>query len=129
MGDPVSDMFARILNAKASGKPGLDVPFSQLKYEIAKLLKREGFLKEAEQRGRKGKKMLELALKYQGKASAISGLKRISKPGQRIYSSSQDLLKTRRQGGTLLVSTSKGMMTDREARKQKLGGEVIGEVY
>ena len=129
MVDPIADMLTRIRNAKAVQKPSVEIPFSKIKLEIAKTLLREGFLKEAEQKGRKERKILEITLKYEDKISAISGIKKVSKPGQRIYSSSQELLKAKREGGTLLVSTSKGIMTDREARKNHMGGEIICEIW
>jgi len=129
MVDPIADMLTRIRNAQALQKPSVEIPFSKLKLEVAKVLLKEGFLKEAEQRGRKGRKVLELILQYEDKIPMIAGLKKVSKPGQRIYVSSRELLKAKREGGTLIVSTSKGIMTDREARKNHMGGEVICEVW
>jgi small subunit ribosomal protein S8 len=129
MVDPIADMLTRIRNAQAVQKPSVDIPFSKLKFDIAKVLLKEGFLKEAEQRGRKGRKVLEITLQYEDKIPMLAGLKKVSKPGQRIYASSRELLKARREGGTLLVSTSKGIMTDREARKSRMGGEVICEIW
>ena len=129
MVDPIADMLTRIRNAQRVQKPSLEVPFSKLKFEIARVLLKEGFLKEAEQRGRKGRKVLEITLQYEDKIPMIAGLKKVSKPGQRIYVSSRELLKAKREGGTLLVSTSKGIMTDREARKTQVGGEIICEVW
>jgi small subunit ribosomal protein S8 len=122
-------MLTRIRNAQRVQKPSIEVPFSKLKFEIAKVLLKEGFLKEAEQRGRKGRKVLEITLQYEDKLPMIAGLKKVSKPGQRIYVSTRELLKAKREGGTLLVSTSKGIMTDREARKTQVGGEIICEVW
>ena len=129
MVDPIADMLTRIRNAQRVQKPSVEIPFSKLKLEIAKTLVKEGFLKEAEQKGRKERKVLEVTLQYEDKISAISGIKKVSKPGQRMYASSQELLKAKREGGTLLVSTSKGIMTDREARKTQVGGEIICEVW
>ena len=136
MVDPIADMLTRIRNAQAVQKPSVDIPFSKLKFEIAKVLLKEGFLKEIEQRGRKERKVLEVTLQYEdppggeaGKIPMIAGLKKVSKPGQRIYVSSRELLRVKREGGTLLVSTSKGIMTDREARKSRLGGEIICEIW
>lgn len=127
--DPVADMLTRIRNAQAVQRPSVEIPFSKLKLEIAKVLLHAGFLKEAEQKGRKGRKVLEVTLLYEDKISVIAGIKKVSKPGQRIYASSRELLRAKREGGTLLVSTSKGIMTDREARKSRLGGEIICEVW
>lgn len=129
MVDPIADMLTRIRNAQATRKPSVEVPFSQLKFNIAKALLKEGFLKEAEQRGRKERKVLELGLQYEDKIPMIAGVKKVSKPGQRIYASASELLKAKRKGGTLIVSTPKGVMTDREARRAHLGGEVICEVW
>lgn len=111
-------------------QPLVTLPFSKAKYEIAKLLERKGFVEYAEVKGRKTKKTICLALKYdEQKRPAIEGLKRISKPGQRLYKGHQALRRVRGGYGVMLVSTSKGLMTGEEARKKKLGGEVVAEVW
>jgi len=129
MTDPISDMLNRIRNAQAVLKTQLDVPFSNFKYEIAKILEKEGFIDKIEKKGKKTKRTIEIILKYEDKKSAISGLKRISKPGQRIYLPSKKIKKIRGGYGILIISTSKGLMTNKEARRQKLGGEIICEIW
>jgi small subunit ribosomal protein S8 len=127
--DAVTDMLNRIRNAQAVLHPTVDVPFSNLKYEIAKILVKHGFIEKVERKGKKAKKYLEIVLKYQDKKPAISGLKKISKPGQRIYLNSLKIGKVRGGYGLSIISTSKGLMTGREAKKQKLGGEVLCEIW
>ena len=129
MTDPITDMLNRIRNAQAVLKETVDIPFSNLKYEIAKILGKEGFIEKVEKKGRGVKRSLEITLKYDGKVPAISDLKRISKSGQRIYLPYKKIKKVRRGLGIAITSTSKGLMTDKEARKQKLGGEVICEIW
>ncbi len=129
MNDPISNMLTSIRNALACQHSRVAVPFSNLKYEIAKILEREGFIERVEKRGRI-KKNLILTLKYsEDGVPAILGLKRISKPAQRIYKSSKEIKKVKGGYGIAIISTSKGLMTDREARKQKIGGEVICEIW
>jgi len=127
--DPIADMLNRIKNAQAVGHPTVEFPFSNLKNEVAKILEKEGFIDKIEKKGRKTKKTIEITLKYDNKVPAISGLKKISKPGQRIYLDSTKIKKVRDGYGIAIISTSKGLMTDKEARKNKIGGEVLCEVW
>jgi len=127
--DPISDMLTQIRNAQAVKKETVNVPFSNLKYEIAKVLEKEGFLKKVGKQGKKTRKKIEIILKYDSGTPVISGLRRISKPGQRIYKKRREIKRVKGGYGKTIISTSKGLMTDREARKQKLGGEVICEVW
>jgi len=130
MTDPVTDMLNRIRNAQAVLKETVDIPISNLRYEIAKILEKGGFVAEVEKKGKKTKKVIEITLKYNEKVPVISGLKRISKPGKRIYKKAKELKPVRGGYGIAVISTSKGgLMTDKEARKQKLGGEVICEIW
>ncbi len=134
MTDPISDMLNRIRNALMVLHPTVSIPFSKLKYEVAKILENEGLVKKVEKKGRKIKKVIEITLKYQkGEIkkieSVISGLKRISKPGQRIYIRSKEIKRVRGGYGIAIISTPKGIMTSKEARKKKLGGEVICEIW
>ena len=130
MSDSISDMLTSLRNAIAVNHPTVDVPYSNLKYEIAKILTKEGFIEKAEKKGKKNKKVIEITLRYnEEKKPVISGLKRISKPGQKIYSDSQRIKKTGGGYGLIIVSTSKGLMTDREAKKQKLGGELLCRIW
>ena len=127
--DTVADTLNQIKNAQAVGHPTVEFPFSNFKYEIAKILVKQGFLEKVEKKGRKAKKSIEVTLKYEDKTPTISGLKRISKPGQRIYLDFHKVKKVKGGYGMVIISTSKGLMTDKEAKKQKLGGEVICEVW
>lgn len=127
---PIADMFNRIRNAKALGKEMVSVPFSKMKQEIALILEREGFVERVEKKGRGIRKRIEIYLKYKdGKVPAISGLEIVSKPGQRIYMGWRDLKPVKSGYGIAIISTSKGLMTNKQAKKNKLGGEVICEVW
>ena len=128
--DPIADMLTVIRNAQAVKKDTVVVPFSNLKYEIARILEKNGFVDKVAKEGRKTKRAIMITLKYgEAKEPAISGLKRISKPGQRIYKKFKELKSVKSGFGIAIISTSKGLMTDKEARKQKLGGEIICEVW
>ena len=127
MTDPITDMLNRIRNAQAVSKTEVSIPFSSLKYEIAKILMHQGFIIEIKKRRRN--KIMEITLKYDNEKPAISGLKRISKPGQRIYLKTSEIKPTRGGYGIAIISTPKGLMTNKEARKKKLGGEVICEIW
>jgi len=129
MTDPITDILNRIRNAQAVLQPTVDVPFSQIKFEICQILAKEGLVESFEKKGRKNKKFIRITSKYNGKIPAISGLKRISKPGQRIYLPYKKIKKVKSGYGISIISTSQGLMTDKEARKQKLGGEVICEIW
>lgn len=129
MTDPIADMLNRIKNAQAVNHPTVEMPFSNFKYEIAKILEKNGFVEKIEKKERKARKTMEIVLKYRDKAPVISGIRRISKPGQRIYLSSGEIRKVKEGYGMAILSTSKGLMTDREAKKQKMGGEVLCEIW
>lgn len=127
--DPITDMLNRIRNAQAVFHPTVGIPFSKLKYEIAKILKRKNFIEKVEKKGRKTKKTVEITLKYTDKKPAISGLKRISKPGQKIYSPWNKIKRVKSGFGMAIISTSKGLITDKEAKVKKLGGEILCEIW
>lgn len=129
MVDPIADMLNRIRNAQMAGKPEVSVPFSDIKFEIAQILANNKFIDKIEKKGKKINKSIEIVLKYDNKAPVISGLKRISKPGQRIYLSSKEIKPVRGGYGIAIISTPKGLMINKEARKQKLGGELICEIW
>ncbi|MBL7142134.1 MAG: 30S ribosomal protein S8 [Candidatus Pacebacteria bacterium] len=129
MTDPVADMLNTIKNAQAVNHPTVEVVFSNFKYEIAKLLERQGFISGIDKKGRKNRKTMEITLKYEDKIPAISGLKKVSKPGQRIYVNSTRIKRVKDGHGMAVISTSKGLMTDKEARKQKRGGEILCEIW
>jgi len=129
MVDSITDMLNRVRNAQAVKHSMVSIPFSDLKYEIAKILEKKGFMEKVEKKGRKTKRVIEITLKYTDKTPAISGLKRISKPGQRIYTPWKKIKKVKAGFGIAIISTSKGLMTAEEARRQKLGGEILFEVW
>lgn len=127
--DPISDMLTRIRNALASHKADLVMPYSKFKHNLAKVLLEEGFLAGVnELPGRV--KMLQINLKYdQSGSPVISGVKRVSTPGQRIYLPVTKIPRTNGGFGVTVVSTSKGLVTDKRARKDRIGGEVICQVW
>jgi len=127
--DPISNMLTSIRNAQAAKKDTVSVPFSDLKYEIARILARQGLIKNVEKKGRKINKLIDIGLKYDNGAPKISGLRKVSKPGQRIYKKFKEIKPVKGGYGIAIISTPKGLMTNKEARKQKLGGEVICEVW
>jgi len=122
-------MLNRIRNAQAVSHQTVDIPFSKLKAEIAKILGEEKFLTKVDIKRIKKEKILKLSLKYDQEKGVISGLKRISRPGQRIYSDFKGIKKIKKKSGIVILSTSKGLMTDKEARRKKLGGEVLCEIW
>ena len=126
---PISDMLNQIINAQKVLHPAVEVSFSNLKYEIAKILEKSGFVEKIEKKGRKTNKSLEITLRYQEQTPAISGVKMISKPGQRIYLDYRKINRVKGGFGMAIISTSKGLMTNKEAKKQKIGGEIICEVW
>jgi len=137
MTDPIADMLTRIRNASAVKKQEVVLPMSKMKYEIAKIFKKEGLILDAEVIKSKTKKNksftfdeLKILLKYKksGRPS-IASLKRISKPGLRVYANKDNLPKVLNNLGIAIISTSRGVMTNKEAKKKKLGGEVICEIY
>lgn len=129
MTDPITDMLNRIKNAQAVSHQTVDIPFSKIKYKIAQILAKEGLIKQAEKKGRKIRKIIRITLKYVDGLPAISGFKRVSKPGQRIYLPHKKIKRVKGGYGVGILSTSKGILTDKEARKQELGGEVICEIW
>jgi len=128
MTDPISDMLTRIRNANLVKKSEVIFPFSKMKYELGKILEQEGFIKKLEEFDEKGKK-IRIELKYKNNEPAIQDLRRVSKPGNRVYNGYKELPKLLPTLGVMIVSTPKGLMTHQEAKKRKLGGEVICEVY
>ncbi len=127
--DPISDMLTRIRNATRAKKQSAVLPYSKFKASLAQLLVKEGFLSGAQELIGKHK-MLELQMKYSPEGEAvIEGIKRVSKPGQRIYLPSVRIPRTNSGFGITVVSTSKGLLTDKDARKQGIGGEVVCQVW
>ncbi|MFH1866476.1 MAG: 30S ribosomal protein S8 [Patescibacteria group bacterium] len=128
MTDPISDMLTRIRNSLAVGKTEVVVPYSNLKERLAKLLLQEGYLTGVEEINAPYRSLL-VQLKYQGDKPAIRYIQRVSRPGNRRYVSKEKLPTVLSGLGIALISTSQGVMTNKEARKKKLGGEVICELY
>ena len=128
--DPISDMLTRIRNANSAGKPTVSMPSTKVLVEIARVIAEEGYIESYSVEDTKPQKTLHITLKY-GKRNArvIKGIKSVSKPGLRIYSSAKDLPRVLGGLGTAVISTSKGMMCDRDARKLGIGGEVICFVW
>lgn len=130
MTDPIADMLTRIRNANQMKKQTVDIPASKLKTEILTVLKQEGFITDFVVVNEGVQGVIKVTLKYlQNSERAVRGLKKISKPGLRVYAKSEDLPRVLNGLGIAVVSTSKGIMTDREARKQQVGGEVIAYVW
>jgi small subunit ribosomal protein S8 len=128
--DPIADMLTRIRNANSAKHDTVDIPASNMKKAIAQILVDEGYLKNYKliEDGKQG--IIRITLKYgEGKSQVITGLRRVSKPGLRIYSNVEDMPKVMKGLGIAIVSTSKGIMTDREARKLNVGGEVLAFIW
>ena len=128
--DPVADMLTRIRNASSAKHETVDVPASNLKKAIAQILLEEGYIKSYELVDNGNQGVIRITLKYLAKKqSVISGLKRVSKPGLRIYAGAEELPKVLKGLGIAIVSTSKGVMTDKKARENHIGGEVLAFVW
>jgi len=128
MSDPVADMLTRIRNGQAAGKSSVTMPASKLKVAIAQVLKDEGYIGEFNRVEKGAKSELNIELRYFQGSPVIELIRRVSRPGLRIYKSRDELPKVRGGLGIAIVSTSRGVMTDREARKQGHGGEVLAYV-
>lgn len=130
MNDPIADMLTRVRNAHSAGKPTVSMPSSKKLVEIARIMQEEGYIAGYEIESAQPRDILEITLKYgEKKARTIRGLKRISKPGLRIYAGKDELPRVLGGLGTAIISTSKGVMTDRDARKAGIGGEVIAYIW
>ena len=128
MTDPIADMLTRIRNANQMRNEVVEMPSSKIKVEIAKILKEEGYIADYSVSS-DAKKVWSVTLKYSGTERVISGIKRISKPGLRVYAQAGDLPKVLNGLGIAIISTSKGLMCDKEARKLGAGGEVLAYVW
>ena len=130
MTDPIADMLTRIRNANQMRYTEVEVPASKIKLEIARILKEEGFIADFKVNKDNVQDMMVLNLKYgEKKERVITGLKRISKPGLRVYAKSNEIPRVLNGLGIAIVSTSKGIMTDKQARKESLGGEVLAYIW
>ena len=130
MTDPIADMLTRIRNANQVSHATVEMPSSKLKLQLAKLLKEEGYISDYEEKTSDKFKVLSITLKYDAKNKPIiTKLERVSKPGLRNYSKAKNLPKVLGGMGIAIVSTSKGLLTDRKARKENIGGEILCYVY
>jgi len=130
MTDSIADMLSRIRNAQAVKKKTAIIPYSNLKWEILSAFEKYGFVGELNKFGRGAKKTIEVALKYtKDNSPKIINLKRVSKPSRRVYVGAKQIWPLKRGSGTMIISTPKGIMTDKEAKKENTGGEVLLEIY
>ena len=129
MTDPITDMLNQIRNAEAVAKPEVLLPFSKLKNQIGLILQQEGFVADVKKVAKDKSKIMKITLKYDNGIPAIEGAKRVSKPGQRIYVKNSEIKKVRGGFGISIISTPKGLMTNLQAKKAKLGGEVMLEIW
>ncbi|WP_028263477.1 30S ribosomal protein S8 [Atopobium fossor] len=128
--DPIADMLTRIRNANSAGKATVSMPSTKVLVEVARVISEEGYVEGYVVEDTKPQKTLTITLKYgERRAKTIKGIRRISKPGLRIYSAVEDLPRVLGGLGTAIISTSKGMMCDRDARKNGVGGEVIAYIW
>ena len=130
MTDPIADMLTRIRNAQAVDKETVSIPYSKMKMSIANVLKQEGFIDGCEKKGKKIRKTIDIKLKYNKEGeSYISGLRRVSRPGQRIYKGYLEIFNVRQGLGIAILSTPTGIISNKDARRSKVGGEVLCEIW
>ena len=127
--DPIADMLTRIRNASRARHTDVSVPASKTKLAIAEILKAEGFIEDFSQSEAGPRKNIDIKLKYVGKVPVVSGLKRISKPGLRVYASKTEIPRVLGGLGVVVISTSQGIMTGQQARRSQLGGEVLAYIW
>jgi small subunit ribosomal protein S8 len=128
MSDPISDLLTRIRNAGAAQLPTVELPHSRIKESVAKILQSQGYVADVAVEG-ETKKKIKIRLKFNGKKSVIEGLKRVSSPGLRRYVGATEIPRVRGGLGVAIVSTSEGLMTDQQARKKNLGGELLCYIW
>ncbi len=129
MTDPIADMLTQIRNAQAVRKVDVSIPFSKLKAQIAQILVKEGYIASDTHQEDGGRKAIVLKLKYDDNQPIIHELKRVSTPGRRVYAAGKDIPFVYDGLGISIVSTSKGLMTNRDARRQRIGGEILCEIF
>ena len=127
--DPISDFLTRIRNAAKAKKPRVDIPSSFMKKNLAEILKKQNFINDFTIVEDNKQNIIRIQLKYRNGSSAISGLKRVSTPGLRVYKNSSDIPRVLNGLGIAVVSTSKGLLTDKEARSNSIGGEVVCYIW
>ena len=128
MSDPISDLLTRIRNAGAAQLPTVELPHSRIKESVAKILQAQGYVADVSVEG-ETKKKIKIRLKFNGKKSVIEGLKRVSSPGLRRYIGATEIPRVRGGLGVAIVSTSEGLLTDQQARKKNLGGELLCYIW
>ncbi len=128
MSDPISDMLTRIRNGGRALLPAVEMPHSRIKESVARILKSEGYVNDVAVEG-EAKKKIKIRLKYEGKKSVIEGLRRISKPGLRKYVGATEIPRVRGGLGVAILSTSEGLLTDSQARRKNLGGELLCHIW
>lgn len=129
MTDPIADMLTRLRNSAAAGQASLTLPYSKLKSDISEILKKEGYIKETELVTVDGHQNIKIQTKFVNKTSAITGLKRVSRPGLRRYVGAGEIPRVLGGMGIAVLSTSRGILTGHEARKQKVGGELLAYIW
>ena len=129
MTDPIADFLTHIRNASAVNKPEVAISYSKMKEEIANVLVKEGYLKSVAKKGKKINKTLEVGLAYGDFGPKVTGIERVSKLSKRVYKGARDLKSVKQGHGVAVITTSKGLMTDAEARRQKIGGEVLFKIW
>tara|TARA_Y100000817_G_scaffold305600_1_gene289856 strand:+ start:912 stop:1307 length:396 start_codon:yes stop_codon:yes gene_type:complete len=129
LSDPIGDMLARLKNSQMRNHKKIELPSSKFKMRIAEILKSEGYIIDYEVKSEQNKTNLLISLKYSSGNPVINSIERVSKPGRRIFSSAESLPKVNNGLGIAIISTPKGVMTDIDARKQKVGGEIICKVF
>ncbi len=127
--DPIADMLIRIKNATLSGKENVLIPLSKMKLEIAKVLAEEGYISDFSVLKEKNFPQISIRLKFEDKTPIISEIKRVSKPGRRVYTKKEDIPRVLQGRGIVILSTSKGIITGDEARKKGLGGEILCKIW
>ena len=129
MTDPIADMIIRVKNAFMANKADVSIPHSKVKEAVAKILESEGYVENFEVKPTAPQKTIEVKLKYIGKIPAITQVRRLSKPGRRMYATAKDIPKSLGGYGVTIVSTSKGVVTDSQARKLNVGGELLCQIW
>lgn len=128
--DPIADMLTRVRNASQAKHPTVEVPFSKMKLALAKIMEQEGYISGHDIREDGLRKYLRLQLKYDSERQpVVNGLRRVSRPGLRVYAGIHDIPRVLGGMGTVVVSTNRGIMTGREARRRRLGGELLAEIW
>ncbi|MFZ4587739.1 MAG: 30S ribosomal protein S8 [Terrimicrobiaceae bacterium] len=129
MNDPIADMLTRLRNSTSAGQQSLTIPYSKLKSDLAGILKKEGYIKDTGLETVEGRQHIRIQTKFVNKTSAISGLKRISRPGLRRYVGAREIPRVLGGMGIAILSTPRGILTGHEARKQNIGGELLAYIW